>query len=253
MRYSWARAGRPDLLAAAADRGGGQPFTGLLLLALLLWGIPRDPMRLMRWCRGLCGGLICFLMAGPGIAVRARFYRLGRSPALGRSGPARGWLPGRPCVASIRSPGSPALLVEGIPLGRSDWARLFLAALWSGCRISWRCPTSPTSSARCSSPARWLTGTSYPLFFSTTDYLGVVHSYLLGMFLRLAGISLYHAAPVHGAHGRPGRGADLLVGARHGPAAPAVLAAGLMLTSPMHIVIGSHAAWMNCHHSRLLL
>ena len=88
-------------------------------------------------------------------------------------------------------------------------------------------------------------GTYYPLFFSTTDYLGVVHSYLLGFFLRLLGISLYTPRLYIVGMGALTVVLTYWLAREMRGRLTSVLAACLMLFSPMHILIGSHVAWMN--------
>ena len=89
-------------------------------------------------------------------------------------------------------------------------------------------------------------GTHYPLFISVNDYMGIAHSYFLGFFLKVVGINIW--AP---------RLYMVLVGAlavvltywlarEMATRSVAVVAAGLMLGSPMHILIGSHMAVANC-------
>ena len=88
-------------------------------------------------------------------------------------------------------------------------------------------------------------GTYYPLFFSTTDYLGIVHSYLLGLFLRVAGLSLFTPRLYVVLMGSLTVVLTYWLARELSSYAVSVIAALLMLTSPLHILIASHVAWMN--------
>ena len=84
------------------------------------------------------------------------------------------------------------------------------------------------------------------MFFSTTDYLGVVHSYLLGFFMRVFGVTLYTPRLYMVLMGALTVVLTYWFAREVAGRRVAVITAGLMLTSPMHILIGSHVAWMNC-------
>jgi len=88
-------------------------------------------------------------------------------------------------------------------------------------------------------------GTYYPLFFSTTDYLGIVHSYVLGFVLYVFGISIYIPRLYVVSMGALTVVLTYWFAREMEQRTVAAIAAALMLTSPMHILVGSHVAWMN--------
>ena len=224
----------------------------LLLLALLAWGVLHEQLS-MRLTVGLAvaAGLVCGLMAVVrGLGWRDRLTawvssscsRMGAS--LGRT-----WRHTRSALSwqSIRSLG-PRL---GKWWTEHRWdvligVILFTLAILVRLPYYLEVPHVTDEFREVQIATEVAQGTYYPLFFSTTDYLGVVHSYLLGMFFRLAGISLYTPRLYMVIMGALAVVLTYWWAREMGRRGPALLAAGLMLTSPMHIVIGSHVAWMNC-------
>ena len=88
-------------------------------------------------------------------------------------------------------------------------------------------------------------GSYYPLYFSTTDYLGVVHSYLLGAVFWAFGMSIYVPRLYVVCMGALTVVLTYWFAREMAGRGTALIASGLMLSSPFHILIGSHVAWMN--------